>query len=132
MKKKLEWLKETDLLQRTSFGTIAELIGENGSISFKKRNLARQDKRVFVTLKSKKGARQVICSQPVSEMIRSKELSLAQLLDFELLLVINEQGEERYVISFPEDANGELEVKASAKREVFQPEELEEWEEVQY
>lgn len=75
----------------TDNGTIANLIGKNGSISFIRKNLNDPNKRVALLLTDSKGNSGIVsCSEQVSKAIRNKEMSIHQLAGLSLLE--NENG----------------------------------------
>ena len=111
----------------TDNGTIAELVGKNGSISFIRKNLNDPNKRVALLLTDSKGNSGIVsCSEQVSKAIRNKELSVHQLAGFTLLE--NENGVT--FVSMP--ATGaiqtismkDIKVVAYDRSEEFLPEEL--------
>lgn len=140
MKKVLDFKKGSgnDVAERISYGTIAEILGDKGTMSLRRRNLSRTDRRVSVTLK-KGGVEKIYsCTQSVSDMVRAGEIKLRQLLDFELVeFVTNNQsstpGEERIMVSFPNDLAGtEIIIKANTERDPFKMEDIEDYQEVSY
>jgi hypothetical protein len=75
----------------TDNGTIASIIGQNGSISFIRKNLNDPNKRVALLLKDDKGNSGVVsCSAQVSEEIRAKRMTIHEIAGLSLLE--NEQG----------------------------------------
>jgi hypothetical protein len=75
----------------TDNGTIANIIGENGSISFIRKNLNDPNKRVALLLKDSNGNSGVVsCSAQLSEEIRAKRISIHEIAGLSLLE--NEQG----------------------------------------
>lgn len=69
-----------------SQGTVLELVGKDGNISFIPKNLKDLTKRVVVILERKNGTSvQITCSQPVSDGIRNKTIELGHLLNLEVL-----------------------------------------------
>lgn len=75
----------------TDNGTIASIIGENGSISFIRKNLNDPNKRVALLLKDDKGNSGVVsCSAQLSEEIRAKRITIHEIAGLSLLE--NEQG----------------------------------------
>lgn len=75
----------------TDNGTIASIIGANGSISFIRKNLNDPNKRVALLLKDDKGNSGVVsCSAQLSEEIRAKRITIHEIAGLSLLE--NEQG----------------------------------------
>ena len=75
----------------TDNGTIANLIGKNGSIAFIRKNLNDPNKRVALLLTDSKGNSGIVsCSEQVSKAIRNKEMNIHQLAGLSLLE--NENG----------------------------------------
>lgn len=111
----------------TDNGTVANLIGKNGSIAFIRKNLNDPNKRVALLLKDSNGNSGIVsCSEQVSKAIRNKELSVHQLAGLSLLE--NENGVT--FVSMP--ATGaiqtismkDIRVVAYERNEEFLPEEL--------
>ncbi len=75
----------------TDNGTIAQLIGKNGSISFIRKNLNDPNKRVALLLKDSKGNSGVVsCSAQLSAEIRAKRITIHEIAGLSLLE--NEDG----------------------------------------
>ncbi len=75
----------------TDNGTIAQLIGKNGSISFIRKNLNDPNKRVALLLKDSKGNSGVVsCSAQLSAEIRAKRITIHEIAGLSLLE--NEEG----------------------------------------
>jgi hypothetical protein len=75
----------------TDNGTIANIVGKNGSISFIRKNLNDPNKRVALLLKDDNGNSGVVsCSAQVSEEIRAKRITIHEIAGLSLLE--NEQG----------------------------------------
>ena len=75
----------------TDNGTIANIVGKNGSISFIRKNLNDPNKRVALLLKDDNGNSGVVsCSAQVSEEIRAKRMTIHEIAGLSLLE--NEQG----------------------------------------
>jgi len=86
----------------TVLGTVASVIGEGGSIDFIPSNLINTEKRLFLILKKADGTSDnVICSQAVSDGFRSKEISLNQLLGFDIKEQVSSAGELYNQVSMP-------------------------------
>lgn len=123
--------KNYERAERTELGTVAELIGKGGKIKLSPRNFADEAKRVIVILEQANGASDmVICSAELSKRLRSKEITLSQLIGFSVTEQLSATGELINVITMP--AGGGLievnidDVKATAYEPVttFNAEEL--------
>ena len=123
--------KNYERAERTELGTVAELIGKGGKIKLSPRNFADEAKRVAVILEQANGASDmVICSAELSKRLRSKEVTLSQLVGFTVTEQLSTTGEMINVITMP-TGGGLIEVniddvKATAYEPVatFNPEEL--------
>lgn len=111
----------------TDNGTIAQLIGKNGSIAFIRKNLKDPNKRVALLLTDSKGNSGIVsCSEQLSKAIRGGEINIHQLAGLSLLE--NEQGVT--FVSMP--ATGaiqtismkDIKVVSYERSEEFLPEEL--------
>ena len=90
----------------TPVGTIAELIGKKGKVSFALGNLVNQESKVFFDLTDEAGVtRRLFGSKAVSKMIKTQQLKKSDVLG----LMINQyeftegerKGEIGYVVSAP-------------------------------
>lgn len=91
----------------TSLGTVASVVGKGGSVDFIPSNLTNAEKRLYVILKKEDGSSDsVICSQAVSDGIRSKEISISQLLGFEIKEQVSAAGELYNQINMPSSNTG--------------------------
>ena len=111
----------------TDNGTIAQLIGKNGSISFIRKNLNDVNKRVALLLKDSKGNSGVVsCSAQLSTEIRAKKITIHEIAGLSLLE--NEEGIT--FVSIPgtgavqEIAMKDIKVVSYERNEEFLPEEL--------
>ena len=111
----------------TDNGTIANLIGKNGSIAFIRKNLNDVNKRVALVLKDSKGNSGVVsCSAQLSAEIRAKKITIHQIAGLSLLE--NEEGIT--FVSMPgtgaiqEIAMKDIKVVSYERNEEFLPEEL--------
>ena len=111
----------------TDNGTIANLIGKNGSISFIRKNLNDVNKRVALLLKDSKGNSGVVsCSAQLSAEIRAKKITIHEIAGLSLLE--NEEGIT--FVSMPgtgaiqEIAMKDIKVVSYERNEEFLPEEL--------
>ena len=72
-------------------GTVKELAGKKGKIALIRKNFNNPEKRVVVVLTNAKDESAVIsCSKQVSDALRKKEMTIAQLVG--LNVVQNEEG----------------------------------------
>jgi len=100
-------VREAQTAVSTSLGTVANAIGEGGSIDFIPSNLVNTEKRLFLILKKADGtSEQVVCSQAVSDGFRSKEISLNQLLGFEIKEQASSAGELYNQVNMPNSNQG--------------------------
>ena len=111
----------------TDNGTIANLIGKNGSIAFIRKNLNDVNKRVALVLKDSKGNSGVVsCSAQLSAEIRAKKITIHEIAGLSLLE--NEEGIT--FVSMPgtgaiqEIAMKDIKVVSYERNEEFLPEEL--------
>lgn len=111
----------------TDNGTIANLIGKNGSIAFIRKNLNDPSKRVALLLKDSKGNSGVVsCSAQLSAEIRAKRISIHEIAGLSLLE--NEEGIT--FVSMPgtgavqEISMKDIKVVSYERSEEFLPEEL--------
>ena len=111
----------------TDNGTIAQLIGKNGSISFIRKNLNDPAKRVALLLKDSKGNSGVVsCSAQLSKEIRAGKITIHEIAGLSLLE--NEEGIT--FVSMPgtgavqEIAMKDIKVVSYERNEEFLPEEL--------
>ena len=75
----------------TDNGTIANIVGKNGSISFIRKNLNDPNKRVALLLKDSNGNSGVVsCSAQLSKEIRTKNITIHEIAGLSLLE--NEDG----------------------------------------
>jgi len=111
----------------TDNGTIANLIGKNGSIAFIRKNLNDVNKRVALVLKDSKGNSGVVsCSAQLSTEIRANKITIHEIAGLSLLE--NEDGVT--FVSMPgtgaiqEIAMKDIKVVSYERNEEFLPEEL--------
>lgn len=72
-------------------GTVKEIAGRKGKIALIRKNFNDPEKRVAVLLTNAKGESAVVaCSKQVSDALRKKEMTIAQLVG--LKIVENEKG----------------------------------------
>jgi hypothetical protein len=94
--------KNYERAERTELGTVAELIGKGGKIKLSPRNFADETKRVAVVLEQANGASDmVICSAELSKRLRSKEITLSNLIGFVVTEQLSASGELINVITLP-------------------------------
>lgn len=108
---------------RVELGTVAQLVGKGGKVKFVPKNLADDSKRVTVILERKNGeSAMVLCSKAVSEGIRAKTITLANLLGFSVTEQLTVGGETINVITMPTGASNLIEVAVdSVKIAEFEP-----------
>ena len=111
----------------TDNGTIANLIGKNGSIAFIRKNLNDVNKRVALVLKDSKGNSGVVsCSAQLSTEIRANKITIHEIAGLSLLE--NEEGVT--FVSMPatgavqEISMKDIKVVSYERSEEFLPEEL--------
>jgi hypothetical protein len=111
----------------TDNGTIANLIGKKGSITFIRKNLNDVNKRVALLLKDDKGNTGVVsCSAQLSKEIRANKITIHEIAGLSLLE--NEDGVT--FVSMPatgalqEIAMKDIKVVSYERNEEFLPEEL--------
>ena len=111
----------------TDNGTIANLIGKKGSITFIRKNLNDVNKRVALVLKDDKGNTGVVsCSAQLSKEIRANKITIHEIAGLSLLE--NEEGIT--FVSMPgtgaiqEIAMKDIKVVSYERNEEFLPEEL--------
>ena len=83
-------------------GTVKENAGKGGKIALIRKNWNNHAKRVAVLITNGKGLSAVVpCSQQVSEALRAKKLSIAQLLGLSIVETTLDDGSVRNFISMP-------------------------------
>ena len=104
-----------------SLGTVRELVGKDGRIyPSNSNNLRNLSKRLLITLEDKAGTKEIVLTSPeVNRRLRSKEIQLAEILDYPVYLtqVTDENGTvtEQARIGVDQGAEvTELAVKANA------------------
>jgi hypothetical protein len=114
-------------VELTDNGTIAEIIGPKGSITFIRKNLKDPNKRVALLLKDSKGVTGVVsCSAQVSAEIRANRITIHEIAGLSLLE--NENGVS--FVSMPSTgalqtiAMKDINVVSYDRTEEFLPEEL--------
>lgn len=91
----------------TSLGTVASVVGKGGLVDFIPSNFIATDRRLVALLKRADGTEeQVICSQAVSDGVRSKEISINQLFGFEIREQVSSAGEVYNQINMPSANTG--------------------------
>jgi hypothetical protein len=92
-----------------SLGKVVDILGKGGKIEFLPNNYVATDRRLVVCLIKADGTEeQITCSQPVSDGIRSKEISLNQLMGFEVKEQISSAGEVYNQINMPDNNQGRI------------------------
>ena len=91
----------------TSLGTVANAIGKGGKVRFIPSNLIATDRRLVAILEKSDGTQdQVVCSQAVSDGFRAKEISLNQLMGFDIKEQVSSAGELYNQINMPNSNTG--------------------------
>jgi hypothetical protein len=94
---------------QASLGTIAEIVGAGGSYRPASMSNWTSSKRVALVLQNKAGEScLVVCSPQVSEKLRSKELRLSHLQNFEVREFITNSGELVNTVVMPSAESGVL------------------------
>lgn len=106
----------------TLLGTVNETVGIGGSYKLSsRRNLLDTSKRVALVLTNKKGESDVVvCSQPLSQMIRNKQITMSeigalQVSEQELTNPKTGEKELGNVIVLPGDGTDETKVTVTAQ-----------------
>lgn len=103
--------KNYERTERVELGTVAELIGKGGKLKLIPRNFADDSKRVMVILEQANGASDsVLCSPELSKRLRSKEISLSQLVALTVTEQLSATGEVINIISMPNSGANLIEV----------------------
>ena len=93
--------------QRTetpSLGTIAQIVGEGGSYRLSSKANWLSEKRVTLVLIKADGTTDLVtCSENVSKGLRSKEIRLSQLQNFEIKEQLTRSGEISNTVSMPSE-----------------------------
>jgi hypothetical protein len=115
--------KNYERAERTELGTVAELIGKGGTIKLSPRNFADDTKRVAVILEQANGdSDMVICSAELSKRLRSKEITLSQLVGFTVTEQLSATGETINVITMPSNSAGMIVLKLDdVKQTAYEP-----------
>lgn len=115
--------KNYERAERTELGTVAELIGKGGKIKLSPRNFADETKRVAVILEQSNGdSDMVICSAELSKRLRSKEITLSQLVGFTVTEQLSASGEVINVITMPSNSAGMIVVNVDdVKQTAYEP-----------
>jgi hypothetical protein len=94
--------ERTQTATAISLGTVSEIAGAKAELSFIPSNLANADKRVMVVINKADGtSATVVCSKPVSDGIRSKEITIGNLKGFEVREHVATTGEVYNQIDMP-------------------------------
>ena len=128
MENLIKWDQYTNE-ERTELGTLSEIAGKGTTISFVKNNFLDPNKRLVVVLKRTDGSSASITASPkVSELVRSKEVTVSQLAGFPVCEQLTSNGETFAKIQMPTGQGlisvGEIAQVAEYKPEVFDPSEL--------
>ena len=86
----------------TVVGTIAAVVGKGGKIKFIPRNFRNPDKAVTLVLEAADGLSDtVVCSKPLSAALRSKELTLSNLVTLEIVEFVTNEGTIINMVQMP-------------------------------
>jgi hypothetical protein len=114
-----------------NLGSVKTVAGKGGKIALLRKNYKDLTKRVAVVITNAKGQSAVVpCSKQVSEALRSKSLTIAQLVGLDIVETTAEDGSLRQFISMPatgglhEIALDKIAVEAVEAVTVENPEEL--------
>jgi hypothetical protein len=92
-----------------SLGKVVDIVGKGGKVEFLPNNYVATDRRLVACLIKADGTEeQITCSQPVSDGIRSKEISLNQLFGFEVKEQVSSAGEVYNQINMPDNNAGRI------------------------
>ena len=92
-----------------SLGKVVDIVGKGGKVEFLTNNYVSTDRRLVACLiKADVTEEQITCSQPVSDGIRSKEISLNQLFGFEVKEQVSSAGEIYNQINMPDNNAGRI------------------------
>jgi len=98
--------KTYERTERTSLGTVAQLVGQKGNYRLASTANWLSDKRVVLVLTKEDGTSDTVtCSATVSERLRSKELRLSQLQHFEVIEQLTNGGGVMNVVVMPSVSN---------------------------
>jgi hypothetical protein len=94
--------KNYERTERVELGTVAELVGKGGKLKLIPKNLADESVRVVVILQQANGMSDtVLCSPELSKRLRSKEITLSQLIGFVVTEQLSQSGDVINVITMP-------------------------------
>lgn len=115
--------KNYERAERVELGTVAELIGKGGKLKLIPRNFADETKRVVVILEQASGASDtVLCSPELSKRLRSKEITLSNLIGLSVTEQLSTTGEVINVITMPNNGVNLIEVNIDdIKATAFEP-----------
>ena len=106
----------------TLLGTVNETVGIGGSYKLSsRRNLMDVSKRVTLVLLNKKGESDiVVCSKPLSQMVRNKQITMSeigalQISEQELTNPVTGEKETGNVVVLPGDGTDETKVTVTAQ-----------------
>ena len=109
-------------------GTLKSIAGKSGSIALIRKNYNNPEKRVAIVITRKDGKSTVVaCSEPVSRMLRAKEMNIAELATLPVL-----ESDKGVFVSLPGGGTGTQSFKVDtltasapvAVSDEFLPEEL--------
>ena len=105
-------VKFAKFTQANVIGSVADIIGINGGISYTLENLHNPAVRVQLTLVNAEGLEsKVVCSPKVSELLRKKEITLSNVATFPISEQVSLSGEEINVVAMPASARHRIDHK---------------------
>lgn len=115
--------KNYERAERVSLGTVATLIGVGGKIRpITMSNWLNPDIRIQLVLTQKDGTSDVVtCSPELSKRLRSKEIKISQLPNFEVEEQLNSQGEIINMIKMPSAGATMPDYEITGKEETYEP-----------
>ncbi len=115
--------KNYERAERVSLGTIASIIGVGGKIRpITMSNWLNPDIRIQLVLTQKDGTSDVVtCSPELSKRLRSKEIKISQLPNFEVEEQLNSQGEIINMIKMPSAGATMPDYEITGKEETYEP-----------
>ena len=115
--------KNYERVERVSLGTVASNIGIGGKIRpITMSNWLNHDIRVQLVLTKKDGTSDTVtCSPEVSKRLRSKELKISQLVNFEIEEQISSQGEVYNMIKMPSAGAGIPDYEITGEETAYEP-----------
>ncbi len=115
--------KNYERAERVSLGTVASNLGAGGKIRpITMTNWLNHEIRVQLVLTKKDGTSDTVtCSPEVSKRLRSKELKISQIVNFEIEEQISSQGEVYNMIKMLSTGAGIPDYEITGNEEAFTP-----------